>query len=80
MSKKPVPKKQQAKSSSRSRHSKYVYLQRERLGNISLSICKNCGAKHRSHYACGVCGYYGGKVVLQVKSKSEGSPVEEIQA
>ena len=80
MSKKPVPKKQQAKSSSRSRHSKYVYKQRERLGALQLTECTQCGAKRRAHYACGECGYYKGNQILNVKAKKEDANVQAIEA
>ena len=44
MSKKPVPKKQQSKSSSRSRHSKYVAEQRKRMSDdVQLVKCSHCG-------------------------------------
>ena len=81
MSKKPVPKKQQAKSSSRSRHSKYVAEQRKRLANdVKLVNCSNCGEKRRTHYACGECGFYRGRQVLAGKSTGSVAKVTEIQA
>ena len=79
MSKKPVPKKQQSKSSSRSRNSKYVYIQRQKLGSIQLTNCSNCGEKRRTHYACGECGFYRGRQVLDIKAKKT-TDVEEITA
>jgi len=80
MSKKPVPKKQQSKSSSRSRHSKYVAEQRKRLEDgVQLAECSNCGAKHRTHYACAECGFYRGKQVLNVAAQDT-SKVTEIKA
>ena len=66
MSKKPVPKKQQAKSQSRSRHSKYVAEQRKRLENgVQTVKCSHCGETRRTHYACAECGYYRGRQVLR---------------
>ena len=74
MSKKPVPKKQQAKSQSRSRHSKYVAEQRKRLENgVQTVKCSHCGATRRMHYACEACGYYRGRQVLNVKVATSGS-------
>ena len=82
MSKKPVPKKQQAKSQSRSRHSKYVAEQRKRLENsVQMVKCSHCGATRRTHYACGECGYYRGRQVLDTSSSSTAAaPVTEIKA
>jgi len=34
---------------------------------VTLSICSNCGAVHRAHHACGSCGHYRGRQVLDVK-------------
>lgn len=83
MSKKPVPKKQQAKSSSRSRHSKYAAEQRKRLENgVQLTTCSHCGEKRRVHYACGECGFYRGRQVLGTATKAAGgsAKVTEIKA
>lgn len=33
--------------------------------------CQNCGAKHLMHHACGSCGQYRGRVVLDVAKKVE---------
>lgn len=79
MSKKPVPKKKQAVSSTRSRHSKYAYEQRRRMSNeVALSKCDNCGATKRAHYACEACGFYNGRQVFDVKKTS--APAAEIEA
>ena len=81
MSKKPVPKKQQAKSSSRSRHSKYVAEQRKRLESaIQLTDCSSCGERRRVHYACAACGFYRGRQVLNVSGTTADAKVTEIQA
>lgn len=34
-----------------------------------LSTCKNCGAKHRPHHMCLDCGFYNGKLVVDMASK-----------
>lgn len=81
MSKKPVPKKQQAKSQSRSRHSKYVAEQRKRLSNgVKLTECSNCGEKRRVHYACTECGYYRGRQVAATGGTTSSGKVTEISA
>ena len=80
MSKKPVPKKKQAVSSTRSRHSKYVYTQRKKLQNkVQLVVCKDCGAKHRAHYVCLECGKYNGRQVLNKEEKAK-TKATEIEA
>ncbi len=81
MSKKPVPKKKQAVSSTRSRHSKYVYIQRKKLTNkLSLVKCDSCGEMKRAHFACEACGMYNGKKVLDVNKSTTGGNVTEIEA
>jgi large subunit ribosomal protein L32 len=80
MSKKPVPKKKQAVSSTRSRHSKYVYTQRKKLSNgVSLVKCDNCGEMKRAHFVCETCGMYKGKQILNVNKSNSGN-ITEIQA
>lgn len=41
-----------------------------------ISTCKNCGAKKLSHRVCPVCGYYKGKQVLTIKTKSKETVVD----
>lgn len=80
MSKKPVPKKKQAVSSTKSRHSKYVYNKRKALDNkIQLTKCSNCGESRRTHYACEACGFYRGRQVLNVAGEIA-TPVAKIEA
>jgi len=79
MSKKPVPKKKQAVSSTRSRNSKYVYLQRKKLTNqAALGKCSNCGATKRAHFVCNDCGFYNGREVL--KEQESKTVTTEIKA
>ena len=33
----------------------------------STSICDNCGEAKLSHRACGYCGYYNKRLVIEVK-------------
>lgn len=37
----------------------------------NLSVCKNCGAEHRPHHMCLACGFYKGRVVIDLKAKKE---------
>lgn len=39
-----------------------------KLDPATLTTCTNCGAVHRLHHACGTCGYYRGRQVLEVKA------------
>ncbi len=80
MSKKPVPKKKQAVSSTRSRNSKYVFEKRRKLANgLALGKCDNCGEMKRAHFACEACGMYNGKQILNVEKGPKGN-VTEIEA
>lgn len=68
MSKKPVPKKQQSKSSSRSRHSKWVNEQRKKLENrIVLDKCPTTGETKLRHFAS-PNGIYKGRQVTKTKA------------
>jgi len=35
----------------------------------TLTKCSQCGESKRQHVVCHVCGYYGGKKVLEIESK-----------
>lgn len=37
----------------------------------ALAICTNCGAKHRPHHMCLVCGYYKGRMVVDLTAKKQ---------
>jgi large subunit ribosomal protein L32 len=37
----------------------------------SLAVCKNCGAHHRPHHMCLDCGYYKGRVVIDLAAKKK---------
>ncbi len=41
------------------------------LKTPTLSTCQNCGAKHRPHHMCLDCGFYNGKMVVDMKAKKE---------
>lgn len=36
-----------------------------------LSTCKDCGSKHVRHYACGNCGRYRNRVIVDVAALTE---------
>ena len=78
MSKKPVPSKKQAVSSTRSRHTAYVKGQQKRLSNlVQLDTCPETGEKKLRHFAS-PNGKYRGKQIFEVKSSN--APIQEIQA
>jgi large subunit ribosomal protein L32 len=37
----------------------------------NLAVCKNCGAQHRPHHMCLACGFYKGRVVIDLAAKKE---------
>ncbi len=80
MSKKPVPKKKQAVSSTRARHATWVRKSRTKLENQCVTDeCKNCGQTKRRHFVCEACGFYKDKQVVTPKT-SGSSAVQEIEA
>ncbi|MEL7060023.1 MAG: 50S ribosomal protein L32 [Acidobacteriota bacterium] len=53
----------------KARHSKARRNKRrahDHLTRPALSICPNCGDAKRPHRVCPSCGYYRGRVVIQV--------------
>lgn len=70
------PKKKISQAKGRTRHSTWERLNIQRMVKThQISTCKNCGAKKLSHRVCPVCGYYKGKQVLTIKSKSKDTVV-----
>jgi len=66
------PKKKISQAKGRQRHSTREGLNIKRMvDTYKISVCKNCGAKKLSHRVCPVCGYYKGKQILTIKSKSK---------
>lgn len=45
----------------------------------TLSTCSNCGAKHRPHHMCQDCGFYKGRLVVDMASKKKARE-ERLQA
>jgi len=81
MSKKPVPKKQQSKSSSRSRHSKWASELRKKLENgVALDTCETTGEVKLRHFAS-PSGFYKGRKVFKSKAdKQAKGAVKSIEA
>ena len=36
-----------------------------------MSACSNCGAMHRPHHMCLSCGFYNGRIVIDLAAKSK---------
>ncbi len=71
------PKKKISQAKGRQRHSTREGLNIKRMvDTYQIGICKNCGAKKLSHRVCPVCGYYKGKQILTIKSKSKEKVVD----
>lgn len=34
-----------------------------------MAVCKNCGGYHRPHHMCLECGFYNGRVVIDMKAQ-----------
>jgi large subunit ribosomal protein L32 len=41
------------------------------LEAVALATCSNCGAQHRPHHMCLNCGYYKGRVVIDLLAKKQ---------
>jgi large subunit ribosomal protein L32 len=41
------------------------------LKSPEMAVCKNCGAMHRPHHMCLACGFYNGRIVIDMKAKAE---------
>ncbi|MCB9814206.1 50S ribosomal protein L32 [Candidatus Nomurabacteria bacterium] len=37
----------------------------------TLATCQNCGAKHRPHHMCLDCGFYKGRMVVDMAAKKK---------
>jgi large subunit ribosomal protein L32 len=41
------------------------------LTTPEMAVCKNCGAMHRPHHMCLSCGFYNGRVVIDLAKKAQ---------
>ncbi len=70
-------KKKRSQSKKRIRHSSRQRDQLYKLNRkLNIWVCKNCMSKKLWHRVCKVCGFYAGKQVLNIKSKSKGTVVD----
>jgi len=37
----------------------------------TLATCANCGSHHRPHHMCQACGFYKGRLVIDMQAKTE---------
>ena len=37
----------------------------------TLAVCSNCGSHHRPHHMCQECGFYKGRMVIDMKAKAD---------
>lgn len=58
------------KKLSRARYRKRRF-QKEKIKNIKLQPCKNCGALILSHRVCSECGFYKGRFVISLKKEKK---------
>ncbi len=71
------PKKKITKNKRNKRRSTWEWLQIKKLVNrYNPTKCNNCGSSKLPHRVCPACGYYKGKQVITIKSKSK----EEVMA
>lgn len=36
-----------------------------------FAVCKNCGENYRPHHMCQACGFYKGRVIIDMKAKND---------
>ncbi len=60
-----LPKKKTSKERQRKRRSHLG------LGTPSIDYCPQCHSPKLAHHVCLTCGVYGGREVIEVKSKSK---------
>ncbi len=71
------PKKKISKSKSASRHSMRKRVQLKKLSEkYQTTKCAQCGTNKLNHRVCPSCGYYKGKQVITIKSKSKETVVD----
>ncbi|MFA5352104.1 MAG: 50S ribosomal protein L32 [Candidatus Gracilibacteria bacterium] len=80
MAKHPVPKQRSTSTRSRTRYSTWKTKELKRLTKLSRTVpCPKCKQPRRPHTACGTCGYYRGRVVIDLAAK-DAKKVKTIKA
>ncbi len=81
MPKHPVPKKKTSKARSSRRYKAFQNKARVRLADaVNLTVCSNCGAKIRAHYACSECGFFKGVDATVRVQAHTAKPAQKIKA
>ena len=72
MAKHPVPKRRASATRGGRRYSTWKTNELKRLAKISRTVaCPKCKQPRQPHTACTVCGYYRGRVVVDLAKKDE---------
>ena len=66
-----VPKRKKSKAKRDSRRANH-----DRITLPQTSFCDNCGADILSHHACRECGWYNGRIALELQVVAEEEPAE----
>ncbi|MBS8122532.1 50S ribosomal protein L32 [Candidatus Vampirococcus lugosii] len=73
-----VPKKKVSISKKKNRHSVWQTNSIKKLLNKATTVkCDNCDTLKLSHRVCPHCGFYAGKQILTIKTKSKETIIEE---
>lgn len=80
MAKHPVPKRRASATRGNRRYATWKRGELKRLNRISKTVeCKQCKQPRLPHTACPTCGYYRGRVVVDMAQKSE-KKIEKVKA
>jgi large subunit ribosomal protein L32 len=80
MAKHPVPKQRSTSTRSKTRYSTWKTNELKRLTKVSKTVdCPKCKQPRLPHTACATCGYYRGRVVVDLAAK-DAKKVQKIQA
>ncbi len=72
-----VPKKKTSITKKKLRHASWQSKILKKLSKKATYVkCDNCGETKLAHRVCTSCGFYAGKQVMQVKSKSKEEIIE----
>ena len=72
-----VPRKKISIHKKHLRHSTWLRLNLNKLTDKYAQVkCTNCGKYKLSHRVCPACGYYAGKQILTIKSKSKSKTID----
>ena len=71
------PRKKISKTSTRSRHSTWKTINLKKLTKkYQTTKCPQCWANMLTHRVCPVCGYYNGKQIITIKTKSKNDVID----